>query len=143
MTIQIRTALGAAATALFLVGCGGVEGDTAVSAGALEIGACTDAVTALKAKTLAARFKLAKDQAALVGKLDEAAQKLALGKAADAVQKLTDYQLKVQALIVQGKIAASLDGAVTPAMLLSGAQDAIDCIAPPPPPDPAVTVSGA
>lgn len=140
--IQGRTALAAAITGMLLVACGGVEtGATATDA--LDVAACTDRIAALRSETLAAQFKLSRDQAGLLVKLDEAAQKLALGKPVDAVQKLTDYELKVQALIAQGKIRASLDGAVTPQLLVDGSQAAIDCIAPPPPPDPATVVSGA
>jgi hypothetical protein len=140
-TIRIGAALAMAASLAVLPGCGGTE-DAAASGQAIEVSACQDAIATLRAQTLVVRFAQARDQTGLVGKLDEASTKLSLGKLGDAVLKLGDYRLKVETLIAQGKIFSSLDGTVTPQMLVDGAQAAIDCIFPPPPPDPAPITSG-
>jgi hypothetical protein len=58
-----------------------------------------------------------------VTKLDDASAKLAEGKNADAIQKLTNFRDTVDALNTQGKIDP--DDANT---LISGANDAIACI---------------
>lgn len=127
-------AAAAVASSLSLAACGGSEADvTATSAQALDVTPCFDLIAALKAQTQVVQFTSAKDQAALLGKLDEATQKLSLGKLVDAVQKLQDYSAKVQQLVAQGKIRAgtAADGtAVTPQMLLDGAAMAIACIQP-------------
>ncbi len=64
-----------------------------------------------------------KNRTGLVTKLDNASAKLAEGKNADAIQKLTDFKTKVTALNTQGKI--NPDDAQS---LISGADDAITCI---------------
>lgn len=134
-----RSSLGAVlVVALSLVlqaGCGGTESDLAPSSSqALDVTPCFDIISALRAETLVVQFTNAKDQTTLVGKLDEATQKLQLGKNADAVQKLGDYVFRVQQLIAGGKIASGVDAlgnVVTPQMLLDGAASAIACIQPP------------
>ena len=67
-----------------------------------------------------------KNQAGLLTKLDNASAKLAEGKNADAIQKLTNFRDTVAGLNTQGKI--NPDDANT---LISGANDAIACIAAP------------
>jgi hypothetical protein len=65
----------------------------------------------------------AKNEAGLLAKLDNASDKLAEGKNADAIQKLTNFRDTVAALNAQGKI--NPDDANT---LIIGANDAIACI---------------
>ena len=138
---MIRNRIGAALVLglTLAAGCGGTEADTTASAAqALDVTPCFDAISALRAETLVVQFTSAqalKDQTGLLGKLDEATQKLQLGKTADAVLKLTNYSDKVEQLILGGKIGPSVDPAivppVTPRMLVDGAAAAIACIQPP------------
>jgi FIMAH domain-containing protein len=64
-----------------------------------------------------------KDRAGLLGKLSNAEIKLDQGKFADAIQKLQDYETKVNQLLAAGNISST--DANT---LLSGAEAAITCI---------------
>jgi hypothetical protein len=64
-----------------------------------------------------------KNRTGLLTKLDNASAKLAEGKNADAIQKLTNFRDTVAALNTEGKI--NPDDADT---LISGANDAIACI---------------
>jgi hypothetical protein len=126
-------AAAAVASSLALAACGGAETDVAATSQALDVAPCFDLVATLKTQTQVVVFASAKDQTGLLGKLDDAAQKLSLGKLADAVLKLQDYSAKVQQLVAQGKIRAgtAADGtAVTPQDLLDGAAMAIACIQP-------------
>ena len=87
---------------------------------------CQAKIDVLKVQTTNANFigqNAAKNQAGLVAKLDAASAKLAEGKNADAVQKLTNFRDTVAVLNTQGKIDP--DDANT---LISGADDAIACI---------------
>lgn len=117
-----------AALSLSLAGCGGTEADLATTSGAIEVSVCLDAIATLRAQTEAVQYTNARDLAGLLAKLDAASSKLTGGKLGDAVQKLGDYQAKVQSLVAQGKIAASADGLVTPQTLVDGAAAAIACI---------------
>ena len=90
---------------------------------------CQVKVNDLKLATQNATFigqNAEKNQAGLLTKLDNASAKLAEGKNADAIQKLTNFRDTVAALNTQGKI--NPDDANT---LISGANDAIACIAAP------------
>ncbi len=82
----------------------------------------------LKTNTTSVTYTNLKDQSALVGKLENAIDKLTPGKFDDAIRKLTDYQNKVLSLISQDKIAPSTDGTVTPQDLVTGADAAITCM---------------
>ena len=87
---------------------------------------CQVKVNDLKLATQNATFigqNAEKNQAGLLTKLDNASAKLAEGKNADAIQKLTNFRDTVAALNTQGKI--NPDDANT---LISGADDAIACI---------------
>src|SRR5215203_5122631 len=64
-----------------------------------------------------------KNRAGLVAKLDDASAKLADGKNADAIQKLTNFRDTVALLNTQGKIDPDDANA-----LILGADDAIACI---------------
>ena len=87
---------------------------------------CQVKVNDLKLATQNATFigqNAEKNQAGLLTKLDNASAKLAEGKNADAIQKLTNFRDTVATLNTQGKI--NPDDANT---LISGADDAIACI---------------
>ena len=88
---------------------------------------CQDKIEVLGGQTQSATFighNAEKNRTGLVAKLDNASVKLAEGKNADAIQKLTNFRDTVAALNTQGKIAPA--DAQT---LVSGADDAIACIA--------------
>jgi hypothetical protein len=87
---------------------------------------CQAKIDVLRGQTENATFigqNAAKNEAGLLAKLDNASDKLAEGKNADAIQKLTNFRDTVAALNAQGKI--NLDDANT---LIIGANDAIACI---------------
>jgi hypothetical protein len=88
---------------------------------------CQAKIDALRGQTENATTFLgknaAKDEAGLLLKLDNASAKLAEGKNADAIQKLTNFRDTVAALNAQGKIDP--EDANT---LILGADDAIACI---------------
>lgn len=96
-------------------------------ASATTVADCTAEITNLKTNTQSVAYTNSKDLDALVGKLENAIDKLTFDKFDDAIQKLTDYKNKVLSLISQGKIAPSADG-VTPQELVNGADAAITCI---------------
>ncbi len=97
-------------------------------ASATTVADCTAEITNLKTNTQSVTYtNPTKDQSALIGKLENAIDKLTFDKFGDAIQKLTDYKNKVLSLISQGKIAPSADG-VTPQELVNGADAAITCI---------------
>jgi hypothetical protein len=87
---------------------------------------CQAQIDALRVQTQETTFlgqNATKDQAGLLAKLDTGSTKLAAGKNADAIQKLTDFQVRVTQLEEQGKVSDA--DAVT---LISGADQAIACI---------------
>ena len=95
-------------------------------AAAESVAECQAKIEALHAATGSATFigrNAAKDQAALLGKLDSASAKLAQGKFADAIQALTQFRDKVATLQNQGKIDPGDANA-----LIAGADDAIACV---------------
>ncbi len=94
------------------------------SAAAATTDDCQAQISALRADTAAVTtFANAKDQTAALGKLDNASAALAAGKNAGAVQKLTDFRTKVQAVGSAGKLAAE-----DAARLDAEAAAAIGCI---------------
>jgi hypothetical protein len=87
---------------------------------------CQAKIAALEDATTSASFSgqnAEKNRTGLLTKLDNASVKLAQGKNADAIQKLTNFRDTVAALNTQVKI--NPDDANT---LISGANDAIACI---------------
>jgi hypothetical protein len=83
-------------------------------------------ITELKSLTVSAPFfgqYAEKNRMGVLIKLDNASEKLSVGKNADAIQKLTDFRTTVNSLAGGGKIAPG--DAQT---LVSGADDAITCI---------------
>ena len=87
---------------------------------------CQVSIDQLHGATSAATFigrNAEKDEMSLIGKLVTAADKLDQGKPDDALQPLTQYQAKVSALAVQGKLAAE-----SAAALSEGVSDAIACV---------------
>jgi hypothetical protein len=90
---------------------------------------CQAKIDVLRGQTQNATFlgqKAEQNRTVLVTKLDNASAKLAEGKNADAIQKLTNFRDTVAALNTQGKI--NPDDANT---LISGANNAIACIGTP------------
>jgi hypothetical protein len=89
---------------------------------------CQAQIDVLREQTETATFfgqNAEKNRLSLLTKLENASAKLAEGKTADAIQKLTNFRDTVAALNTQGKI--NPDDANT---LISGANDAIYCITP-------------
>jgi FIMAH domain-containing protein len=87
---------------------------------------CQAQLAALREQTLSTTFtgkNAATDQANLVAKLDAASAKLAEGKFTDAVQKLQDFEAKVQQFIDAGKVAPDAGAA-----LISSAEAVITCV---------------
>ena len=87
---------------------------------------CQAKIDVLRGQTETATFfgqNAEKNRTGLLTKLDNASLKLAEGKNADAIQKLTNFRDTVATLNTQGKI--NPDDANT---LISGANDAISCV---------------
>ena len=109
-----------------LVACGGESSNQVLDPASIQFtiaAECQGQIVQLRNATSEASFSLAKDQAGLLGKLDNAARALSAGKNADAAQKLTDFLTKVTTLQAQGKLDS--DDA---AALIAGAQSAIACV---------------
>jgi hypothetical protein len=90
---------------------------------------CQAEITELKSLTVSATFfgqNAEKNRTGLLTKLENASEKLAEGKNADAIQKRTDFKTTVNSLAGGGKIAPR--DAQT---LVSEADDAITCITDP------------
>src|ERR687890_460339 len=101
-------------------------GLSASPAQAETIGECQAKIDVLKVQTKDATFigqNAEKNRIGLLTKLDNASSKLAEGKNADAIQKLTDFKTTVNSLAGGGKIAPA-----DAQRLVSGADDAIACI---------------
>jgi hypothetical protein len=104
-------------------------GLSASPAQAETTGACQAEIAEVRGQTENATFlgkNAAQTEEGLLLKLDNASAKLAEGKNADAIQKLTNFRDTVAALNTQGKI--NPDDANT---LIGGANDAIACIGTP------------
>ncbi len=88
---------------------------------------CQSQLAALRADTVASQssFTNAKDFDGLVAKLDAAAAKLQVGKNADAIQKLMDFQTRLNALASSPK--PKVDAQVAEG-LVQEAQAVIDCV---------------
>lgn len=89
---------------------------------------CQAKIDALKVQTASAELfgqNAEMNRTGLLGKLDEATTKLAEGKLADAIQKLTDFRTTVEELNAAAKPKVNPDDAVA---LIAGADDAIACI---------------
>lgn len=102
-------------------------GGLATSANAASAEECQATIDTLADQTAGARFSSQnadQDRAGLLAKLADARAKLADGKFADAIQKLTDFRTKVEALSLAGKIDP---GDAT--ALIATADAAIACIA--------------
>jgi phage gp36-like protein len=135
MTVTRKLAFAAAVfLASTLSACGGTEADVSQTSAAATAQDCQVNISDLRTLTGLVTYKNpAKDLSGLLGKLDNAAAKLTLGKYADAIQKLTDYRNQVVTLAAAGKITAGVDAngnPVTPQDLIAGADAAIACITP-------------
>ena len=101
-----------------------VAAPAAVSASSVD--ECQAAIGQLREATATATYvgkQAAKEQAGLLGKLDGASRVLAVGKYADTVKKLTDFQSHVVTIGQTGKLDVS-DAAV----LTELADEAIACV---------------
>jgi hypothetical protein len=92
---------------------------------AFTVDACIDQIDDLKMLTAEAEYtsrNAEKDKTGLLGKLDNAIQKLRQGKDQDAAQKvIPDYQSKVNTLTGSGKMTSEAD-------LAGMADDVVGCI---------------
>jgi hypothetical protein len=97
------------------------------SASASTVDECQDKLAMLRANTVAAEtsFTNPKSFNNLLGKLDAASTELAVGKSADAAQKLVDFQTTLNTLASAPK--AKVDPAVAQS-LTAEAQGVIDCV---------------
>lgn len=97
------------------------------SASATTVEECQAELTTLRADTVAAEasFANAKDFNGLIAKLDTASAKLVTGKNADAVEKLIDFQTRLDALATAPK--PKLDPDVAQALSLE-ADEVVACI---------------
>jgi hypothetical protein len=98
----------------------------AAAAAAQSITECQALITALRVRTetvVISGKNADKDRAGLVGKLNEASDKLDHGKFCDAIQKLNDFKARVQQLVDAAKVTVE-DGA----QLTNDADAAIRCI---------------
>ena len=106
-----------------------VNAVTAAASSATTVEECQDQLQSLRAATLEYKvfnsFTNAKDADRLVDKLDAAAAKLAAGKSADAVEKLTDFQTTLNALAGAPKPKVESEAAQA---LVTQAQGVVDCI---------------
>lgn len=94
-------------------------------ASATTITECKALIGTLKTQTAAAVFlgrNAAKDELGLIGKLDEASNKLDVAKLADATLKVSQYRDKVNAVKIAG------DSPVSGAELIEGANGVLSCI---------------
>ena len=127
MVSNVRASMG---VGLFLLGIALsllMWGLSASPAQAETLTDCQAKIGVLRGQTVNATFfgqNAEKNRTGLVTKLDNASAKLAEGKNADAIQKLTNFRDTVASLNAQGKIAP--EDANT---LISGANDAIACVA--------------
>jgi anionic cell wall polymer biosynthesis LytR-Cps2A-Psr (LCP) family protein len=97
------------------------------AAPASTVDECQSKLETLRAETVAVQssFTTTKEFDGAVFKLDDAAAKLAAGKNADAVAKLTGFQTTVNALATAPKPKLA---PATAQSLSTGAQGVIDCI---------------
>ena len=84
---------------------------------------CSAQIDQLRGEVAMSSFVNAKDQVTIDAKLASAQQKLAQGKAGDAIEKLLDVRVRVEQLGAAGK----LDAADT-SSLISGIDSAIACV---------------
>jgi hypothetical protein len=114
-----------------LVGLLSLTGVLAGTASPTTVGACQLQLEAMQANTLAAEssFTNPKDFNGLRAKLEAASTKLAEGKNADAVEKLTDYRDTLALLATAPKPKVVPAVALEPETgLVAKAQGVIDCI---------------
>lgn len=112
---------------VLLVGLLFLNGVLVGTAAATTVDECQAKLTTLRGSTVAAQssFTNQKDFDGSVAKLDAASAKLAEGKNADAVQKLTDFQTTLNALATAPK--AKIDQMVAQ-NLAAQTQEVIVCI---------------
>jgi hypothetical protein len=92
---------------------------------ATTVDECQAQLATLRADTASTGFTNVKSRESLVAKVDAASRELALGKTADAVGKLVDFQTTLSALATAQK--PKLDPTEAELLVAQG-QGAIDCI---------------
>lgn len=97
----------------------------ATPAPAATVEECQGQLATLRADTEGTSFANAKSQTQLLTKLDDASTELALGKNADAVAKLVDFQTALTALA--GAPKPKVDPLAAQGLVME-AQGVIDCI---------------
>jgi hypothetical protein len=105
-----------------------LTGAAVMPASAEELPDCSTEFGALSGATSASEFTNDRDQVALLGKVDNAQVKYGLGKIADSVQKLTDYQVKVERLLATGKLLVQQDPEGMSVVLNDLAEEVIGCV---------------
>ena len=104
------------------------------AAQATTVDECQAAISALKDQatniviTGKDAEKIEKDRAGLLGKLDQASLKLDQAKFCDVLQKVGDFQSKVDQLVKAGEINADPLAGTTAEDLLSAAADVMTCV---------------
>lgn len=124
-SLRIASALVAAVSLSLGAGCGPADAPQSSMAQALEVQTCLDAIEALEATTEAATIKEDKEPIALLQKLEQAEEKFEAEKVAQGLQKLEEFESRVESLLEQGKI----DDATAQA-LLAGVETAEAACAP-------------
>ena len=84
---------------------------------------CSAQIDQLRGEVAASSFVNAKDQVTIDAKLASAQQKLAQGKAGDAIEKLLDVRVRVEQLGAAGKLDAA-----DASSLIAGIDSAIACV---------------
>ena len=116
-SLRIASALVAVVSLSLGAGCGGTADSPRSSiAQAFEVQACLDALEALESATEAATIKDDKEPIALLQKLEQAEQKFEEGKVDQGLQKVEEFENRVESLLEQGKI----DEATAQALLAGG-----------------------
>lgn len=114
--MSIRRTVALAALALALVVPAGPASATTVTD-------CSLAIGAVRTDVAVAAFRNERDRTTSDAKLADAQAKLAVGKPADAVVKMTDFRTRIQQLVAGNKLPPA-DGT----LLVAGADGVIACI---------------
>jgi hypothetical protein len=100
------------------------------SAQTTDVTTCQALIDQVRLSTETTTFVNTNDQTGLLGKLASATSKLEQGKPADALRSLTQFQDKVETLVLQGKLdAADADILLTGDADSAGVNEAITCVA--------------
>ena len=115
-SLRIASAFVAVVSLSLGAGCGPADAPRSSIAQAFEVQTCLDAIEALESANEAATIKDDKEPIALLQKLEQAEQKFEEGKVDQGLQKLEEFENRVESLLEQGKI----DEATAQALLAGG-----------------------